>query len=223
MSLDGERGHVDPAGGVTLQAVAGGEVGQDRLGDEAADRVRGAPAEEALSGGIPVHDEVVRIDGDKRVVGALDDRARLLLAGGERAVGGAQVQLGHDVVGQLGEDLDLDVGPLAGAVLDGAEGAQRVAVSVGQGNAAVGDDVEVLDRRVVLDARVEAGVGHHQRGVAGDDVLAEGVRQRRLVHGHAHRALEVLARVVDERHRRHRRPEQPRGQAGEPIEDRLGL
>src|ERR1700753_842855 len=47
-------------------------------------------------------------------------------------------------------------------VHEGAERAEGVAVGVGEGDAAVGDRVEVLDGLVLADTRVEAGVGHHQ-------------------------------------------------------------
>ena len=77
------------------------------------------------------------------------------------------------------------------------------------GTPGVGDNAELVDRAVVAQPRDRARVLDHQRRVAGDDVLAEGVRQRRLAAlgpggAEPDRAREELAVGVDQRDEHHR-------------------
>jgi hypothetical protein len=82
--------------------------------------------------------------------------------------------------GQLGDHLEIAARPHARAVVDRAEGAEHVPAGLPDREAGVGDHAEVGDRAVVREALVEPGVLDDQRGAVLDDVLAEGVGERRL-------------------------------------------
>jgi hypothetical protein len=78
-----------------------------------------------------------------------------------------------------------------------------------QREAGVRDDAQVVNGQVVAQPLVGAGIRHHQRRIAGHDVLAERVRQRGLPArgprlGQPDLAGEHLPVRVDQRHQRDR-------------------
>ena len=120
--------------------------------------------------------------------------------------------------------------PVARLAVDHAQGPEGVALRVDQRDAGVGDDAHVADGGVVAQHRVLARVVDDQRLAAGDGVLAEGVRQRRLALRRPRlrqpeAALEELAIGVHERDERDRARRAParraarwRSKAGSPSE-----
>ena len=124
-------------------------------------------------------------------------------AAADRAIGPPQLHLGHRRAGQVLQHALVAAGPLAGLVVDRAQRAEPLAARGRERHPEVGDDPEVLDRRVVADLRVHARVDDFQRRPGLDDVAAERVRERRRAHvADADRALEHLAVVGDQREQR---------------------
>ncbi len=155
---------------------------------------------------------------------------------GEHVGAGVDRQAPHELAAlELAADERRDVGergkvldrPGARRGVDRAEAPEDVPGRRHDRKAGVGDDVEVADREVRAQDRVLARVLDHERDAVGDDVLAEGVRQRRLPGigprlGDPAQAREVLAVVGDDRDERRGRVDDARRETGEAIEDRLG-
>ena len=139
------------------------------------------------------------------------------------AVGAPQLDLGHRRAREVLEHAVVAAGPLARLVVDRAQRAEPAPSEVVSGMPEVGDDPEVLDRRVVVDLRVHARVDDLQRRAGLDDVAAERVRERRLAQlADADRALEHLALVGDEREQRDRHVQHLGDQPRDAVERGLG-
>ena len=135
--------------------------------------------------------------------------------------------LGRARGGEVLQHRQLVGGPRPRLGVDGGQRPDHPLVLVADRPAGVGDDVEVVDGAVVPQSRVEAGVGEHERLLVGHDVLAEGVRERRLAgplvrRGQALGAGEDLAVLLDDRHQGHRDPERVPHEPGVAVEGRVG-
>jgi hypothetical protein len=112
-------------------------------------------------------------------------------------------------------------------MVDGAEGAEHLALRGDERDARVGNHVQVGNREVLAHERVLAGVLDDQRLPGGHDVLAEGVRQRRLPPRRpglreAHARGEELPILVHEGDQRHGHTEDRGREAGQPLEGLFG-
>jgi hypothetical protein len=109
--------------------------------------------------------------------------------------------------------------------VDHAQGAEVVALGVGQHRAGVEADVRIAgDQRIVDEARVQRGVLDNHDLVCGqaDRVVAKGLVARGLAAVQAVLGLEPLPLAIDQRDRRHRGVERLGGQTGDVIEHGFG-
>ena len=138
----------------------------------------------------------------------------------------AALELVADEHRDVGERIELGRFPFARLVIDRAEAPEHMPLRRDDRVARVRDDVELGDREVRAQHGVQARVGDDERRLVGDDVLAEGVRQRRLagvgprLPDAAHPG-EVLAVVGDERQGGDGRVRGLRRDPREAVEDRL--
>ena len=135
----------------------------------------------------------------------------------------AQLQLGLDHRGEVGENVAFPLGPFARLGVDAAERSQRLPVLVADRHAEIGGHAEVLDRAVGAQQRMPARVGNRQGRVGRDDVLAQRMGQRRFgqVLVHALARGKDLPLAVNEGHQCDRRTRGLRGQVRQPVQ-RLG-
>ena len=108
-------------------------------------------------------------------------------------------------------------------MLDDAERPQDLPIRRMQRNAEIGDHVEIPDREVVAKVGMLPGICDDERGLHPHDMLAEGMRHRRLAGlGEGSRQAsptpEDLAVGADEGHERNGNAESPRRNAGCPVE-----
>ena len=134
-----------------------------------------------------------------------------------------QVHLGLHAGRDVAQDFQILLAPFARLVADRAEGAHHVAVPGSHRNAQIGDHVEIDDRAVVANERMRPRVGHDQRLRPVDDVLAEGMAERRFAsrRGRGRQAsggLEELPVRVDHREQGDGGAEQSRGEPHGAVE-----
>jgi hypothetical protein len=113
-----------------------------------------------------------------------------------------QVDLMGHAFGKFFERLHFIIGPRVRFVIDHAKSTQGEARHR-QGNARVGDDLQITDRRIVPIHRILSRIGNHERFVKSDCVLTKGMSERRLAtrspwFREADRALEELSVPIDE-------------------------
>lgn len=153
-------------------------------------------------------------DPDRR---RLECAAEMLLAPGRGEQRPAELDLGQGGGCNVLEQLGVALAPGARFRVDRAEAAEHMTVSVDERDAEVRDHADVLDCRVVAYQRLNARVLDDERLAGGYDVLAEGMRQRRLALrcprlGETEAALEELTVALDQRDECDRRPEQARSE-----------
>src|SRR5262245_40594037 len=86
----------------------------------------------------------------------------------------------HDAAGKLLEHRDVFEAPRARLAVDDTEAANRVAVSRYEWDSGVGDDAHFPDRGIEPHERIAARVLDDEGSARRDNVLAEGVRDRRF-------------------------------------------
>ena len=96
-----------------------------------------------------------------------------------------------------------------------------------QRHAEIGGNAEFEHGWVGADHGMRARIPDDQRLAAGDDMLAEGVAERRLPCARpwlpqSGAALEELPVGIDQRHQRHRNAQQAADQAGDAVERGVG-
>ena len=149
---------------------------------------------------------------------------QLLQRVGESSHALLELELRHSLLGEYLQALELLGRQLARLVVDGADGAERVSVAAHDGRARVEANVRVAaHQRVVGEANVRAGVGHHEH-VAHVEyaVAAEGVVARGLARLQSDLGFEPLPVRVDERDERDGRLADLRREEGEVVERLLG-
>ncbi len=130
-------------------------------------------------------------------------------------------------VRELVQDLQAVRRPGARATVGDEQHPDRMAAASRQRYAGVGGDPELAEERALAQQRIGARILDDERRAVRDREPARRVRQRPLAArrerlGRADLGLEEHAVGVDERHARDRRAEQPRRQAGDPVEGLVG-
>ena len=203
------------------QAHVGQHVGErvvDLVADSGGQRV-GAPG----AGGRVVGAREPSFGARRRLPHLLVERLEREPAAVRSALAPAQLEERQRLLGQQLEQLLLLAGELAGHVVHHADRAQHVAARRAERRAGIeADERRAGHERVVVEALVVEGVGHHERALVGDHVpterhVAAGLGQREPVAG-----LEPLAPRVDQRDERDRRVRHAGCQAGERVEAGLG-
>src|SRR5919112_884069 len=102
--------------------------------------------------------------------------------------------------------------PGAGLVADRAERPELVTVRINEGDAQVRDDPKFRHGAVIGDTQIRARIFYHERSGARYDVLAEGVRERRIAprrpgFRQASLTFKELPIRIDQRYERDGRPE----------------
>ncbi len=179
--------------------------------------------------GVQVDEAAVGIEDADRVLGEFDrlDHALRMLAQARFGLpmDAPQFQLVDDDVREILQRLALiGVQGRARPVVDDAQRAEVVTVGRDQRRTRVEADVRLRkDQRIVLEARILAGIGDDEKLVAGQRVLAEGHARGGFAAVEADTGLEPLPIMVDQADKRDRRVEQPRRQARHPVERQFGL
>ena len=88
----------------------------------------------------------------------------------------------HDIGGDLVQQVQFRILDLARFAVHQAQGAQHVAVGRAQRRSDIEPSLPLAQRRVVRKPHVAVGVGHDQRVVGGDDVIAHRLGPRHPVH-----------------------------------------
>lgn len=140
----------------------------------------------------------------------------------------AQLEVGRDRGGEVGEDPDLLLAPVTRRTVDRTERAHRVPVGEHERHARIRDHTEVADREVVGDEWVLSRIGDDERLLRRNRVLTERMAQRRLTHvremdRQPGLTLDELTIGVDQRDERDRNPQQVGRKARVAVEVLLRL
>ena len=135
----------------------------------------------------------------------------------------AQIQLGHDLVGEDAQGFLLRRGEPALAHIRHEQGPNVEAVRRAEGGAGKEPDVRLLrDQRGLGEARIAARIFHDEQIVAENGMAARRAVARQFTQGDADLAFEPETLFIHEHDDGHRHGAVVRGHLGQVVEDRFG-